>query len=402
MINLRALEDMVVLDLTRAIAGPYCTLYLGDLGATVIKIENPNDPDFIRDYKPTIGQGAGAMSAPFAQYNRNKMSVTLNLSKPEAKEIFIEMVKKADVVVENYRPGVMEKFGLNYENLKKVNQKIIYTAITGYGQTGPYVKRPAYDACAQALSGLWSLNGYPDMPPVKIGTIISDLVAGLNGVIGTLAAYHSVQKTGIGQFVDVAQLDVSLAMTGYAVPNYTAGGIIGAPVGNIDTNARPFETFATKDGIIFFGGINDKFFDITCEYFGEPEFCKDQEIDTFVKRNVPEVYARKVKPKLVEWFKKYTSAQLEKDLADLVPLAPIKNIVETINDPQIIVRDMMVKAHYPEGDFESFGLPIKLSNTPGDPRGLAPLVGQHNEKIFCESLGMTKEKLTELKDKGII
>lgn len=399
---MKPLEGIVVLDLTRAIAGPYCTLYLGDLGATVIKIENPNEPDFIRDYKPIIGQREGTMSAPFAQYNRNKMSITLNLSKPEAQEIFKDMVKKADIVVENYRPGIMEKFSLSYEILKKVNPRIIYTAICGFGQYGPYVKRPAYDSCAQAIGGLWSLNGYPDMPPVRVGTIISDLVAGLNGVIGTLAAYNVVQKTGFGQLVDVAQLDVTLAITGYAVPNYTAGGIIATPIGNADSNARPFESFKTKDGSVFFGGFNDKFFNIICEYFGEPEFPRNPEIDTFTKRNVPEVYAEKVKPKLDEWFAKYTSAQLETDLADLVPLAPIKNIAETINDPQIRVRDMIVKTHYPEGDLESFGLPVKLSETPGDPRALAPLVGEHNEKIFCEIMGMTKERLTELQNKGVI
>jgi len=400
--DLKPLDGIVVLDLTRAIAGPYCTLYFGDLGATVIKIENPNDPDFIRTYKPTIGEGEAAMSAPFAQYNRNKQSVTLNLSKQEGQETFKDMVKKADIVVENYRPGVMEKFGLNYEQLKKVNPKIIYTAISGYGQYGPYVKRPAYDSCSQALGGLWSINGYSDMPPVRVGTVISDLTAGLNAVIGTLAAYHVVHQTGVGQLVDVSQLDVTLALTGFAVPNYTAGGIIGKPIGNEDTNVRPFESFNTKDGIIFFGGFNDKFFNIICEYFDEPEFSEDPEIDTFVKRNNPKIYSEKVKPKLEQWFAKHTTNKLEQDLADLVPLAPIKNIAETINDPQVRARDMIVKTHYPNGEFESFGLPIQFSETPGESKGLAPLPGEHNKKVFCENMGISKDKFMELKNKGVI
>jgi len=401
---MKPLEGMTVLDLTRAIAGPYCTLFLGDLGATVIKIENPDEPDFIREYQPTVGEGEGEtkMSAPFAQYNRNKMAVTLNLSKPEAQEIFKEMVKKADIIVENYRPGVMERFGLSYETLKKVNPKIIYTAICGYGQNGPYVKRPAFDSCAQALGGLWSLNGYSDAPPVRVGTIISDLVAGLNGVIGSLTAFIYAQKTGVGQLVDVAQLDATLAITGYAVPNYTAGGIIATPIGNKDSNARPFESFNSKDGIVFFGGFTDKFFNLACEFFGEPEFLNDPEVNTMLKRFEIKTYEEKVKPKLDEWFARYTSAELEEGLADFVPLAPVKNIVEAINDPQIKARDMIVKTHYPEGDLESFGLPIKLSETPGDPRGLAPRVGEHNEKIFCEIMGMTKERLAELQTKGII
>lgn len=399
---MKTLEGMIVLDLTRAIAGPYCTMYLGDLGADVIKIENPQDPDFIRDYSPAIGEGATRISAPFAQYNRNKKGITLNLSKPEGQAIFKEMAKKADVVVENYRPGVMSKFGLDYENLKKMNPKLVYAAISGFGQYGPYVKRPAYDSCSQALSGLWSLNGYPDMPPVRIGTIISDLVAGLNGVIGIITAYQYAQKTGIGQLVDVSQLDASLAITGYAVPNYTAGGIVAAPLGNADSNARPFESFKTKDGFVFFGGFNDKFFNIACEFFGETEFLKDPEVDTMLKRFDLKTYAEKVKPKLDECFARYTTKELESELADLVPLAPIKNIEEVVNDPQIQARDMIVNVAYPGGELRVFGQPVKLNETPSDRMERAPQFGEHNEEIYGAYLGITKDKLSELKTKGVI
>lgn len=399
---MKPLENLVVLDLTRAIAGPYCTLYFGDMGATVIKVENPNDPDFIRDYTPTIGNAEGAMSAPFAQYNRNKLSVTLNLGSPDGQELFREMVRKADIVVENYRPGVMRKFGLHYEALKEINPRIIYTAISGFGQYGPYVKRPAYDSCAQALGGLWSLNGYTDRPAVRVGTIISDLAAGLNGVIGTLAALQVVNATGLGQMVDVAQLDSTLALTGYAVPNYTAGGIVGSPLGNADSNVRPFESFETLDGQIFFGGFNDKFFHIICEYFGEPELARDPEIGSFATRNLPEVYARRVKPKLEAWFASRSTAELESALADHVPLAPVKNIAEAIEDPQIQAREMIVTSDYPEGEFDSFALPIKFSHTPGDSQGVAPQVGQDNEKVYSGMFGINGSRLSELKSKGAI
>lgn len=399
---MKPLEGMTVLDLTRAIAGPYSTLFLADLGAKVIKIENPGDPDIIRDYFPKVSEKDKTMSAAFAQYNRNKMGITLNLGKPEAKKIFKELVKKADVVVENYRPGVMKKLGLNYEVLKDVNPKIVYAAISGYGQYGPYIKRPAFDSCSQALSGLWSMNGYPDRPPVRIGTIISDLVAGLFGIIGIVVSYHYAQNTGVGQLVDVAQLDASLAVTGYAVGNYTAGGIVARPLGNADSNARPFESFETKDGSIFFGGFTDKFMKITFDFFGEPEFLKDPEIDTMVKRLDVSTYEKKVKPKLEECFARYNSKELEDALADEVPIVPIKNIVEAINDPQIKARDMIVTVPYPDRDAEIFGLPIKLSETPGDPRGRAPLVGEHNEKIFFEMLGITKDELAKLQADGIV
>ncbi len=399
---MKPLENLVVLDLTRAIAGPYCTLYFGDLGATVIKIENPNDPDFIRDYTPTIGAQEGGMSAPFAQYNRNKLSVTLNLASPEAQDVFREMVKKADIVVENYRPGVMEKFGLHYAALKEINPKIIYTAISGYGQYGPYVKRPAYDSCAQALGGLWSLNGFVDRPAVRVGTIISDLAAGLNGVIGTLAALQVVQATGMGQMVDVSQLDSTLALTGYAVPNYSAGGIVGGPLGNADSNVRPFESFDTADGQVFFGGFNDKFFHIVCAYFGEPELAQDPEVGAFATRNLPDVYARRVKPKLDAWFASRRTAELVDALADHVPLAPINTIAEAINDPQVTAREMIVSSHYPEGALQSFALPIKFSETPGNSEGLAPQVGQDNEQVYCGLFGVPSETLAALKSKGIV
>lgn len=399
---MKALERVVVLDLTRAIAGPYCTMYLGDLGAKVIKVENPDDPDFIRTYFPKVGKDENEFSAPFAQYNRNKSSITLNLGKPEGQLLFKEMVEKADIVVENYKPGVMKKFGLDYEVLKKINPKIIYAAITGFGQDGPYSKRPAFDTCAQAIGGIWSVNGYKNQPPVKVGTILSDLVAGLNGVIGILAAYSYMQKTGIGQMVDAAMLDSTLAITGYAVPRYAITKEIPGPIGNYDTNARPFEDFNTKDGVVFFGGFTDKFFNLTCDWFGHSDFYLDPEIDTMEKRFNDEVYFRKVRPALESWFAEYTTKEVVDGLASIAPLAPVNNIGQAVADPQILHREMMVKYSYPGGSMELFGSPIKLSETPTDPTGLAPNVGQHNDEIYLNTFGFDEERIDLLKNNGTI
>lgn len=397
---MKALENMVVLDLTRAIAGPFCTLYLADMGARVIKIENPADPDFIRTYQPIIGQGEDEMSCCFAQYNRGKQAMTLNLGTPEGQEVFKELVKQADVVVENYKPGVMKKFGLNYEVLHEINPKLVYTALSGYGQTGPYAKRPAFDSCAQALSGIWSVNGYPGKP-VKVGTILSDLVAGLHGVIGTLAAYSNALQTGKGQMVDEAMLDATFAITGYAVPIYSVSQTDPQPIGNLDTNARPFEDFACKDGTVFFGGFSDKFFSILCDYFGHPEFAKDPRYDTQAKRFVDDVYFPEIRPVLREWFASVSVAQIMADLGEKVPLAPVQTIGQAIRDPQIQHRKMMVTTQYPGGEMSLFGSPICLSETPTDATGLAPKVGQDNN-LYTDLFGLDAARVQALIEKGVI
>ena len=259
------------------------TMILADLGARVIKIENPGDPDYTRDFEPYLVDGDKRQSAFFAQYNRNKEAITLNLKEPRAKDIFRQMVQKADIVVENYRAGVMDKLGVGYENLKTYNPKLVYTAISGFGQTGPYSTWPAYDNSGQALSGLWSMNGMPG-EPTRIGTIIGDLAATFFGAIGTLSAYIHAQKTGQGQLVDVAQLDASLALTENAVSNYTVGDQVQQPLGNDHPLCRPYGKFRAKDGEVFFGGYTDRFWKTTCEFFGEPELLQDPEIDTMAKR----------------------------------------------------------------------------------------------------------------------
>lgn len=398
---MRPLEGVTVLDLTRVVAGPYATMIMADLGANVIKIENPKDPDYTRDFEPYLVDGNNRQSAFFAQYNRNKKAITLNLKEEKGKKIFRELVKKADIVVENYRAGVMDKLGVGYENLLECNPKIVYTAISGFGQKGPYSAWPAYDNSGQALSGLWSLNGMPG-EPTRIGTIIGDLAATFFGTIGTLAAYIHAKNTGKGQLVDVAQLDASLALTENAVSNYTVGHKIQEPLGNDHPLCRPYGKFKAKDGYVFFGGYTDRFWKTTCEFFGEPELLKDPEIDTMPKRFDEEVYNRRILPKINEWFSKYTCQELQDALAEKLPLTAIHTMDQVLEDPQLNFREMFIDYNYGNAVGRLFGTPIKLSETPCDTSGAAPEIGQDNINIYREMLGLDVETLSILKDEGVI
>jgi CoA:oxalate CoA-transferase len=398
---MQPLDGMTVLDLTRVVAGPYSSMILADMGARVIKIENPTDPDYTRTFEPMMKDGEEKFSGFFAQYNRNKEAVTLNLKYPEAKEMFRSMVKKADVVLENFRAGVMDKLDVGYKNLKEVNARIIYAALSGFGQYGPYSSWPAYDNSGQALSGLWSINGLPGQP-LRIGTIIGDMASTFFGTIGLLSAYIHAQRTGHGQMVDVAQLDSSLALTETAVAKYTIAGEVQGPLGNDHPLCRPYGMFKTKDGYVFFGGYTDKFWQTVCEHFGEPELLTDPEIDTMTKRFDMEVYNRKVLPKINEWFSRHTSEELQTMLAAKVPLTAIKNIPQVIEDPQLNARGMFIEYPYGGKSYKLFGNPIKFSDTPCDTSGKAPCIGQDNKRVYKEFLGFDEAKLSELKEKGVI
>ena len=397
----RPLEGVTILDFTRVVAGPFCTMILADLGARVIKIENPLDPDYTRDFEPFLVDGEKKQSGFFAQYNRNKEAITLNLKDPEAKKMLFELVKKADILVENYRAGIMDKLGVGYSVLKEHNPKLVYTAISGYGQQGPYSTWPAYDNSGQALSGLWSLNGMPGQP-TRIGTVIGDLAATFFGAIGTLSAYIHAKETGQGQFVDVAQLDSSLALTENAVANYTIGGMIQQPLGNDHPLCRPYGMFKSKDGHVFFGGYTDRFWKTTCEFFGEPELLEDPEIDTMPKRFDLDTYNRRILPKMEEWMSRYTSQELQDALAAKIPLTAIHSIDQVLEDPQLNFRNMFIDYAYGNATGKLFGNPIKLSKTPCDTSGKAPEIGENNISVYEEFLGYDAKHLDELKKKGVI
>jgi CoA:oxalate CoA-transferase len=398
-----ALRGVVVLDITRVVAGPFCSMLLADLGATVIKVENPREPDYARGFPPTLHAASGEeFSAFFAQFNRNKMGLTLDLATAEGKDLLRRLVTRADVVVENFRAGTMDKLGVGYEELKKINPRLVYTAISGYGQTGPYRRKPAYDNSAQATGGLWSMNGFADRPPVRVGTIIGDLSA-FYAVIGTLAALRHAERTGQGQMVDVSQQDSVLSLTENAVVSYTVDGKVAAPLGNEHPFVKPYELYPCKDGFVFFGGYTDKFWRLSCQMFGRPELADDPEIDTMAKRFTPEVYERRIRPLLHEWFADRTKIELEELAGDQVPLSAVKDIGEVVEDPQIAARDMVVDVDYPDfGELRMFGSPIKLDVTPTNPRGLAPGVGEHTDVLLRALADLDDEQIAALRSAGAI
>ena len=396
-----ALDGIVVLDVTRVVAGPYCTMMLADLGARVIKIENPSDPDYVRDFPPFVEAAQGRQSGFFAQYNRHKEGVTLDLKQPAAREVFLQMVRKADVVVENFRPGVMARLGLGYDVLREVNPRIIYTGISGFGQVGPNASLPAYDNSAQAAGGLWSING-PVGEPTRVGTIIGDLAASLYAVIGTLAALRDVERTGAGQMVDISQQDAVMSLTENAVVNYTCNGEIPGPLGNDHPFVRPYGRFPCKDGHVFFGGYTDKFWREACLAFGEPELLEQPELKTMEQRFDAAIYEAHVRPAVERWFAPRTKAELEAIAGDRFPLSPIKNIAEVVADPHILARGMMTQALLGGAQFDVFGSPIRLSATPANVAGAAPTLGQHTDTVLRDWLGLSDEALAGLRQEGVI
>lgn len=396
------LKGLTVLDITRVVAGPYCSMLLADLGATVIKVEHPGDPDYARTFPPFVGPEDAQLSAFFTQYNRNKLGITLDFKSTDGKELLKKLVRNTDILVENFRPGTMDKLGLGYEVLQQINPRLIYTAISGFGRTGPNSSKPAYDNTGQAAGGLWSMNGYPDLPPVRVGTIIGDLAASLYAAIGTLAALREVEKTGRGQVVDVSQQDSVLTLTEHAVVRYTSKKEIASPLGNDHPFVRPYGQFRCKDGYVFFGGYTDKFWAITCAMFGEPDKAIEPAIDSMEKRFDPVVADTIVKPLLERWFSQYTKAELEEMAGDKVPLSAIKNIAEVVEDPHIAARNMIVDVPIAGRLIGMFGQPIKLSGLTDTTFEKAPAPGEHNELVLSRLAGVTPEEFKRLQTSGAI
>ncbi len=396
------LRGLVVIDVTRVVAGPYCTMMLADLGATVIKVENPAEPDYVRSFPPFVQGDHGRASAFFAQYNRHKLGISLNLKTSQGQALLRKLIGKADMLVENFRPGTMAKMGLDYEALKAENPRLVYVSISGFGQTGPHSLRPAYDNSAQATGGLWSFNGEKGRPPVRVGTIIGDLSASFYATIAALAAIMHARQTGEGQLVDVAQQDSVVTLTEHAVVNYTVDQIVAEPLGNDHPFVRPYGQLACKDGFVFFGAYTDKFWREACRIFGEPELITDTEIDTMEKRFDPQVYERRVAPIVRRWCAHRTKAELEDMAGDVIPLTPIKTMAEVVEDPHLAAREMFVPVVMDGVQVKAFGSPMKLSKTPVNASGAAPSFGEHNTLVFRLWAGLSAGELGRLCAEGVI
>lgn len=394
-----ALGDITVLDLTRVLAGPYCTMMLADFGANVIKVEIPGKGDDTRAMGP-IKNGA---SMYYANVNRNKKGVTLNLKAPEGKELFKELVKKADVVVENYRPGVMDKLGLGYDELKKVNPRIIYAAVSGFGCYGPNSQRPGYDIIAQAVGGLMSISGHPGGQPTRVGSAMGDMLGGMNLTIGILMALHARQLTGRGQRVDVALVDSVVASLETGTQRYFASGKLPELMGSRYAAAYPYDSFAATDGSFVIACGNDHLFQLLCEkVIHRPDLLTDPRFDSNLKRC--DNHAA-LKPEIEKWTSLHTIDEAVKAVnAAGVPAAPINDMRRVTSDDSIAnVREMFVPLHHPViGDMRVNGNPVKLLDMMPQITRHAPELGQDNEAVYGELLGLDAAALNEYREKHVI
>ena len=396
---MKALQDIVVLDLTRVLAGPYCTMMLADFGADVIKIEIPIKGDDTRGMGPFVN----GSSLYYANVNRNKKSVTLNLKDPKGKEMFLALVKKADVVVENYRPGVMDRMGLGYEVLKEANERIIYAAVSGFGSYGRCSARPGYDIIAQAYGGLMSITGEPDGEPLRVGTAIGDVLGGMNLTIGILTALHARELSGKGQRVDVALVDSVVSSLETGTQRYFASGKLPRRIGNRYASAYPYDSFKAKDGNFVIGCGNDKLFNLLCtKVLHREDLLTDPR---FLSNALRCENHAALKVEVEKWSTTLTKEEAYEAVnAAGVPASPINDLYQVSHDPHIVEdREMFIPVKHPViGDMRVNGNPVKLLDMMPEVRTCAPALGQHNEEIYGQLLGMDKAQLEALEEDHVI
>ncbi|AEA81353.1 L-carnitine dehydratase/bile acid-inducible protein F [Candidatus Pelagibacter sp. IMCC9063] len=373
------LKGLLVLDLTRVLVGPYCTMVLSDLGARVIKVEAPEIGDDSRKFGPFVEE----QSAYFMSLNRGKESIALNLKNEEDKKIFEKILAKADILVENFKPGTLEKWGYGWNNLKDKYPKLIYASASGFGQTGPMKELPAYDMVVQGMGGLMSVTGQPNSEPTRVGTSIGDITAGLFTAIGVNAALFDRTKTGKGSHIDVSMLDCQIAILENAIARYLSKGEIPQPMGSRHPSIAPFEAFKTKDSHIIIAAGNEKLFQGMCEVLNCDSYKQEKFKDNQSRnKNIDElkvIIESKLKDKTTEdWVSLFTEKK--------IPCGPIYNIKEAVENPQIEFRNMIVSANHNKiGKFKMAGNPIKMSNYEDkSTRGEIPDLDQHRDKILKE------------------
>ena len=391
----KPLEGLKVIDLTTALNGPFCTMILADYGAEVLKIE-PLGGEQCRTWGP-LDEKSGE-SGFFNYVNRNKKGATLNLKTEKGLQLFYELVKDADILVENYRGGVTKKLKIDYETIRKINPNIIYSSGSGFGQYGPITHRPCYDIVAQAMGGMVNLTGFKDTDPVKVGPSVADHVAGIYLAVGTLLALHHRDVTGEGQHVDVAMFDTIFSLLENALVNYTVGGFISQRNGNVDPSIAPFDIFKCKDGFVALGVGNDKLFQNFCRTIGHEELLEDPRYTTNDLRC--QNYIPDLQSVIIDWCKDYTKSEVEAIMDEAgIPCGPVLDVKEAIEHPHIQARDMMVHCEHPTAGDQYFqGCVMKLSETPGSVDFASPLLGQHNAEIF----GLTEEEVAQLKEEGVL
>jgi crotonobetainyl-CoA:carnitine CoA-transferase CaiB-like acyl-CoA transferase len=386
------LTGLTVVDLTRVLSGPYCTMVLGDMGARVIKVEQPGRGDDTRAWGPPFVAGE---SAYFLGVNRNKQSVTLDFKHEAGRAVLDQLISRADVLVENFRPGTLDRLGLGFAAVHAIHPRLVYCSISGFGHTGPRRDQPGYDAVIQAEGGLMSMTGAIDGPPYRVGTAIADLVAGLHAAQGIGLALYARERTGTGQFVDISMLDGVVSLLSHHASTYLATGAITRRMGNGHAAISPYDTFAAADGEFFLAVGNDEQFRRFCDVAGLLEMVTDPRFATNPARVAHDADVRaRIGPVLrartrAMWLEALTTAG--------VPCGSVRNVAEALADPQVTARNMIeVVEHLAAGPLKVLGVPIKLSDTPGSVRAPPPLLGQHTDLVLRE-LGMNDEAIARLR-----
>lgn len=393
----KALEGVRVLDLTTFMSGPYASMVLGDLGAEVIKIEEPGSGDASRQIPPYFHEGE---SLYYISLNRNKKGVTLNLNTEQGKNLFYGLVKKADIVLENFRPGVTKKLGVDYERLKTINPQIIYGSITAYGPEGPYGQRPAYDLIIQALSGSMSMTGEQETGPLRLGVPMGDLAGSMWAIIGILSALQYREKTGEGQIVDISLLDSLTSLITYPALYFSHGGEIAQPLGSGHQAIVPFQAFQTKDYYVAVTCANEKFWGLLCQALGMSELAADPR---FAKMGDRLQHKKELNAILSKVFSEKTNAEWEKILSQAgVPCAPVQTMDRVFADPALRYRGMIIAMDHFGEELRSFGNPLKMSATSITEYRTPPRLGADNQEILGKYLGLSAEEIGRMKKEGIL
>jgi crotonobetainyl-CoA:carnitine CoA-transferase CaiB-like acyl-CoA transferase len=392
------LKGVRVLDLSRVLAGPFCSMTLSDLGAEIIKIEIPGRGDDTRSYPPFIN----GVSSYYMSLNRGKKSLTLNLKQEEGVKVIHKLITKCDIILENFRPGVTKRLGVDYETLRKINEKIIYCSISSFGQTGPYSQWPGYDLIIQGMSGLMGITGEKGRPPVRVGVAVTDINAGLHAVISILSALRVREKLGIGQYIDVSMMDACVSWMTYVAGIYFATNKVPERMGGAHPSIVPYQTFRAGDGkYLLVAGGNDRFFNILCNVLGIEYLIEDPHYNNNEKRVenrdtlIPIIQEKLLKKPRDSWLKNLREAGF--------PCAPVYSIDEVFSDPQVLHREMIVEVEHPKaGIIKQIGIPFKLSQSSAELSGAPPDLSEHTNEILSKLCGYSENKINSLRENGVI
>jgi formyl-CoA transferase len=390
-----ALAGLRVLDVTQFMAGPFCAMLLADLGADVIKVEPPGG-DSTRQMPGAVGVDTPSFNA----VNRGKRSVVVNLKMTDGRDMFQRLVRSADILIENYRPGVMTALGADYQQLAPLNPRLIYASISGYGQTGPDRSKGGFDLIAQGVAGIMSVTGEPGGRPVKAGVPVTDLAAGLFTLVGILAAVESRHRTGVGQHVDTSLVDAGVALSLWEATEYFSGMGVPAPMGSAHRMNAPYQAIRCADGYITLGAANERLFRRLCDVLGHPEWREAPELADNASRVRNRVMlAERIESVTAQQPRSHWLAVLE---ANDIPCGPINDYAQVFTDPQVVARHMVVEVEHPTlGVLKTLGSPIKLSATPPDVGRRAPLLGEHTDEVLAEA-GFGEHEIAVLRRAGAV